>query len=134
MKTCRSCGQEKEESEFNSNKEKRDGLQAKCRECNSLYLKQHYIDNKSIYNDNRKKRKVKITNWLHELKSLLKCCRCDESYIACLDFHHTNPEEKEYNISYMANIGISKDAILKEISKCIILCANCHRKEHHVAA
>lgn len=130
MKVCNKCGLSKDESEFNKNKAKSDGLQARCKLCNSNYLKIHYVDNKDIYKKHRKIRKDRTLTWLSELKSILKCSRCPEDEIVCLDFHHIDAKEKEYNISYMANTSFSKDMILKEIDKCIILCANCHRKEH----
>ena len=58
--------------------------------------------------------------------------KCGEDHIACLDFHHQNPEEKEHNIAWMLAFGFSKEAILAEIDKCIVLCSNCHRKEHFI--
>lgn len=31
----------------------------------------------------------------------------------------------------MFTTGASKDSIKKELEKCIVLCSNCHRKEHY---
>lgn len=67
---------------------------------------------------------------VNEYKSELKCQVCGENDIVCLDFHHNNPDEKEYNISHMVSRGYSKERIMKEINKCSVLCANCHRKLH----
>jgi hypothetical protein len=56
-------------------------------------------------------------------------CRCGESEPACLDFHHRNPKEKLFAL----NAGVkskSLEVITVEIAKCILLCANCHRKVH----
>lgn len=44
-----------------------------------------------------------------------------------LDFHHIDVEKKEFNISKTMH---SLDNILKELLKCTILCANCHREIH----
>jgi len=52
-----------------------------------------------------------------------------ESHPICLDFHHVNPGEKERGLNKIVNTH-NKKLILEEISKCIVLCANCHRKEH----
>lgn len=68
--------------------------------------------------------------WYKTLKANKKCARCTETNSVCLDFHHINPKEKKYLIPRMVQNGLSKATILKEISKCILLCANCHRKEH----
>ena len=64
------------------------------------------------------------------LKAKLKCNRCPENHIACLEFHHIDPTEKEGNIGQICR-NYSTKRLLKEIEKCEILCANCHRKEHY---
>ena len=45
------------------------------------------------------------------------------------DFHHLNPKEKEFNLG---DILRRKDfsTIEKELTKCVLLCANCHRIRH----
>ena len=69
--------------------------------------------------------------WFDEILSKLSCKSCGENHPATLDFHHRDPKEKEATVSsLLANLK-SKDSILKEIEKCDVLCANCHRKHHH---
>lgn len=64
-----------------------------------------------------------------EFKATLKCERCGESDPAALDFHHLDPSEKDHELSNAMNKwGWSR--VMREIEKCIVLCANCHRKEH----
>lgn len=49
---------------------------------------------------------------------------------AALEFHHPN-DDKEFNIScglYRDNRSLEE--IEKEMEKCVILCANCHKEEH----
>ena len=56
-----------------------------------------------------------------------KCKICGYSkYIGSLEFHHRIPENKEFQIS----ASMSWNTILKELNKCDLLCANCHREEH----
>ena len=58
-----------------------------------------------------------------------KCIVC--SYNKCnsaLDFHHLDPRKKEFSISQIINKSV--DIQLKEVRKCVVLCATCHR-EHH---
>ena len=55
-------------------------------------------------------------------------CGCNKFYL--IDFHHTNPKEKDYAISDNPNASI--ETILKEIEKCVPLCANCHREFHYL--
>lgn len=57
------------------------------------------------------------------------CARCPESDPACLDFHHTGP--KTMGIAQMASRRWSLRRIQNELGKCELLCANCHRREHH---
>ena len=57
-----------------------------------------------------------------------KCERCGYSkYIGALEFHHTDPNSKDFNIGMSAK---GWELTLKELDKCILLCANCHREEH----
>jgi hypothetical protein len=75
-------------------------------------------------------RKLKIKEWFDKYKSNLKCVRCGESDPICLDFHHVDPSTKIEEVPIMVHKGCGIDRILQEIKKCIVLCANCHRKEH----
>jgi hypothetical protein len=53
-------------------------------------------------------------------------CGFDEAP-AALSFHHTSPEIKKMSVSDLVNQGHSYETIDNEISKCELLCANCHR-------
>lgn len=58
-----------------------------------------------------------------------KCQICGyDKCIQALDFHHVNPEEKEFD--FKGNTNRSWQATRNEIQKCILLCANCHREVH----
>lgn len=72
----------------------------------------------------------KIRKWFQSLKSTMRCTRCPENIACCLDFHHVEKKKKKSTISRLVAVGANKSKILKEIQKCIILCSNCHRKEH----
>jgi len=55
-----------------------------------------------------------------------KCTLCGyKTYVGALDFHHINPEEKEFTLS-VKGLCYSWTSILKEAKKCIIVCKNCH--------
>lgn len=75
------------------------------------------------------KKKLETKQWLVEYKEKLGCSKCNEKHPAALDFHHEN-DDKEFNVAEAWSKGYGKDKVLAEISKCIVLCANCHRKEH----
>jgi len=55
------------------------------------------------------------------------CVTCgDWLYPKEMEFHHRNPEEKKDNLSDMFRMA-SKEKIIEEVSKCNIVCRNCHR-------
>tara|TARA_R110000751_G_scaffold278432_1_gene380771 strand:- start:46 stop:351 length:306 start_codon:yes stop_codon:yes gene_type:complete len=94
------------------------------------YDKEYYESNKDKIGANNKAYKLKIRKWFREYKKKLKCLKCSETHWACLEFHHVS-KRKDGAVSNMVGQGYGKDRILKEISKCEVLCANCHRKVHH---
>lgn len=96
------------------------------------YNKLHYLNNKKYHSDRRKKRRLEMYTWWAEYKSKLSCTRCKESHPACLDFHHLDSTKKDLSVSVgLFRDGWGKEKILNEIAKCIVLCSNCHRKEHY---
>jgi hypothetical protein len=62
-----------------------------------------------------------------------KCELCGyNKCIAALEFHHMDPEKKNFTISMVKSYKMNEE-ILQELDKCIIVCANCHRETHHSA-
>lgn len=131
MKKCNVCKKELDENCFANNKSKKDGLQTFCKECRKVYDKKRYLNNKEYFNEASKKQKQRNVGWIINLKSKLKCETCGENFPYCLEFHHKDEKEKDGDISRMISDGYSIERIEKEIEKCIVLCANCHRKEHY---
>lgn len=66
---------------------------------------------------------------LDDIKRQSGCLVCGEDDLDVLDFHHRNPAEKLFNLSG-ANCAKSEDKLRAEIAKCVVLCANCHRRVH----
>jgi hypothetical protein len=91
--------------------------------------KKHYNDNKEYYKERNQRQEKESLDFYEQYKEQLCCCFCKENEPCCLDFHHVNPNEKEYGVAQMAR-RYSVDAIKREIAKCIVVCANCHRKVH----
>jgi hypothetical protein len=92
--------------------------------------KKHYEKNKLARIADKKARKRRNRIFVQEYKRSHPCIRCGESTPCCLDFHHVDPSKKIDVLTQMANRGFGIKRILEEIAKCVILCANCHRKEH----
>ena len=104
------------------------------REKQRAYWRNWYRNNpekaKEYYRQKARRRKKEIQKWYHAYKDTLSCKRCGEEENVCLDFHHLDPSTKELNPGLMVGQSYSKARIKKEIQKCIVLCSNCHRKEH----
>ena len=79
---------------------------------------------------NNERYRKKVHEWYREYKSQLKCQLCPESHPACLHFHHNDPTQKDISIAKAVQSRWSIDRIKTEISKCQVLCANCHAKIH----
>lgn len=57
-----------------------------------------------------------------------KCYICKEAEYCCLELHHIR--DKQYNISQAVK-NLPTNLFVKELDKCICVCANCHRKIHN---
>jgi len=54
-----------------------------------------------------------------------RCRLCGyERCLAALEFHHLDPNAKEFGVSRRGARSI--DALRTEVRKCILLCSNCH--------
>ena len=131
-KKCHKCGKHKSLGEFAKNKTRPDGLQGTCKTCKKTYNKKHYQDNKNAYKSRAAQRRIDIRRWMLSVKETLCCNRCPENHIACLQFHHIDPSQKEMGIAQMVNQCWSVGKIQSEMDKCEVLCANCHAKEHYL--
>ena len=83
------------------------------------------------YSTRRKKAITQyITDYVNKYKLERGCFVCNYKKDACaLDAHHTDPKKKKFNIgTNRKNSYIQFEAIKKELKKCLILCANCHRE------
>lgn len=130
-KTCTGCKVEKDIDSFSKNPTNKDGRNYKCKSCQSKYLKKHYAKNKQYYIDKSKESKDKYRIAKNKIIAEAKkdgCVKCGEKHPATLDFHHVDEANKSFTISRRYSKGIQ--ALKDEIAKCIVLCSNCHRKEH----
>lgn len=76
-----------------------------------------------------RKRRLKVKNLSIEYKG--GCCQqCGyNKCIEALEFHHVDPSQKDFEVSGNGHCK-SWETIKKELDKCILLCANCHRELH----
>ena len=120
---CKSCGKDKPSSSFPSAgiKKGKKYLRRVCQPC---------------YQSTKKHRRHYNRDWIQQYKSTLKCESCGYSKethsnftTQALEFHHHN-NNKEFAVSDMVHRGFAIDKIKKEIKKCRVLCARCHKEAH----
>ena len=93
--------------------------------------KRHYERNKEQYMARNREKKAKLRDFLHKYKEFHGCGDCGGKFpYYVLDFDHRDPEIKEVMPSKLAETN-SWDKVLKEIGKCDVVCANCHRVRTH---
>ncbi len=129
---CNSCGQLKDEEEFNSRYKALGIRHPTCRECQKPFRRNWYEGSaKERHLKNVKERKKEVRNLAREyvLAYLLTHPRveCGERDPRVLEFHHR--DEKDMAVSELVAGGYSLATIQAEIDKCDVLCANCHRKK-----
>lgn len=115
-KICRDCNSEKPIEDFYfKNKSKSDLRDTRCKICAVKSSVKRFQE--------IKKQCVDYKGGSCEVCGYNKCQ-------AALDFHHTDPSEKDFQISSVKNTKLSP-AVYAELDKCKLLCANCHREEHY---
>ena len=103
--TCSKCGKTGKENFYSTKK-------YTCKSCWNEYTYQKGKDKMLAYMESR---------------GGAKCERCGyDRCLNALEFHHRNPYEKDPDW----NRGWGIDRLSKELDKCDILCANCHREVH----
>jgi hypothetical protein len=112
-KTCPNCLICKPSSEF-YRRRKNSNLSSYCKVCTGLQTTQRQ----------------------HNLKKLCveykggKCSECGyNKYIGALEFHHINPDEKDFEISRYKRY-VFNDKLKYELDQCKLMCSNCHKEEH----
>jgi hypothetical protein len=144
--TCSCCKIEKSQTEFWVRFDRKKGFRSKCKSCHKeshrkwrkanikrrrKSLQKWVAENpkraRQNWRNSDNKRRNRIKNWVHEMKSD-PCMDCGKTFPPfCMDFDHRDPQIKNFCIGYMVSKRMSKEAILEEIKKCDLVCACCHR-------
>lgn len=83
-------------------------------------------DKQDKLNEKRLNLKLEL---IKDLGGKCSICGYDKNY-AALEFHHSNPNEKEFTVSKWI-YSYKNSKIKDEVEKCILVCANCHRELHN---
>jgi len=122
----------KSPTEFNKNKGRKDGLNSICRACSKARSRKYYKENtdkhkKAVYKrttEQRERNKEFIFEYLLEHP----CVDCGEDDPIVMEFDHLPGCDKKYEVSSMVGSSYSIETIKKEIDKCEVVCANCHKR------
>lgn len=114
MKTCTKCKQLKSLADFGDDKRHPDLKQSWCRLCGYTA--------KKIKRTNNKRKAVDY------LGGKCQMCGITSECLDIFDFHHRDPEEKEYSLNLLVNK--TWDHMKPELDKCDLLCSNCHKITH----
>jgi len=144
-KRIKYCSKECREKDWIKNNKARDKFLKKkswikchpviCRNCGNIVSKSKR-KNGLVFCSEKCRKIIKFKNGKkyynkqHEIFKRFKqktgCCICGyNKYSGALDFHHINPEEKEIRITGK-HFCSGSEKITREISKCMLLCKNCH--------
>ena len=131
-KTCPRCGQTLDVAEFNFKDRATGRRQVYCRQCSRKYIREHYERNTDYYVKkamarNRVQRRALMDRILGYLRAH-PCVDCGETDPVVLDFDHVDRFTKSWEIAARNNDGLGWRTIEAEIAKCVVRCANCHRR------
>lgn len=122
-KICNKCNKSKNYIDFYRDKSRKDGLRNECKSC---------FDKKHLENKDRWFPRVKqyVLKRRQDRKKIAveymgkKCTICSGVFPSCVyDFHHTR--DKDVPVGRL--LAHSWEKLKKELDKCVLVCANCHR-------
>jgi Zn finger protein HypA/HybF involved in hydrogenase expression len=123
VKICTSCGEGKSLEDFYTNGYSPLGkikYKGKCKECEQQVKYEKFSN--------------LLKDYLNISNRKYACESCGYTNIfGALDWHHINPNNKDFNISDIPKTISSENFItnvMPELDKCKLLCPNCHRLEH----
>lgn len=93
--------------------------------------KRHYYANKSKYLTRNQEYRKYINDFVRNIKEKTPCADCGLNYpYYVMDFDHLEKQSKSNIVSFLAKTG-RIGALKQELTKCEVVCANCHRARTH---
>jgi len=75
-------------------------------------------------------KRERLQLWACEYQRERGCARCSERDPVRLQFHHPDPSAKSGSVGQLISNGADAERVRAEAERCVVLCVNCHRKEH----
>lgn len=123
MKKCIICKNSLPASSFYK---KRNDCRACCRKRTKTWETKNPEKSKAVHTRCCARYYRQLTDLRNNILSSNPCIVCQEKRVGCLDFHHVDPSTKEICIRSCHSLK----KIMREVVKCTVLCANCHRLYH----
>ena len=134
-KECCRCGNPKDEDDFHFKDRAKGTRQPYCKECKTAFNKAWYALHKDTHKKTVRQNNKKYQRELREIIDKAKdkpCADCGRRFPpVVMDFDHVDPATKLFNIAACRARSVSLAALLAEMSKCEVVCANCHRIRTH---
>lgn len=125
MKRCPRCGLTKALTEFHRNARRSDGHQSYCKSCRAQIDHARYVRQRAAGTRRRNEFDVGRVAWLRSLKAGRPCHDCGRIFAPeAMQWDHLPGAVKLGDVSTLR--GRSKQEILDEITKCELVCTNCH--------
>lgn len=129
FKVCSKCRTLKPVAEFNFKYRASGVRHSYCRDCGKELTRSHYKRRKRLYLERNLRAYAERRQLVVEAKSR-PCADCGIEYpYYVMDFDHLNGASKLFSLNSVHRV--TKKAILREIAKCDVVCANCHRERTH---
>jgi|HubBroStandDraft_2_1064218.scaffolds.fasta_scaffold355005_2 hypothetical protein len=126
-KLCTWCKRQRPLNGFDVSQWRPDRLRSHCRSC-------HNEQEKERYRRNPAPRKLSAIRARKKARSIIRariarirasgCRLCPERDPCCIEFHHLTGKDR--CVTHCESIP----ELERELVKCVVLCANCHRKAH----
>lgn len=101
-----------------------------CGACKAKGHWEHKKNQPNTYHSQTKRALTRKLKYIEMLGGGCSVCGYNKN-IAALDFHHLDVNKKNFNIDGRKISNTKEEFLLEELSKCVLLCANCHREEHY---
>ena len=107
--------------------------QSACPDCMRDYRKEHYYRHPKPYKERARERSQrnlkKCREELFQYLSQHPCVDCGETDVLVLELDHVRGEKEASVCKLLNSYKSGWDRLLKEIEKCEVRCANCHRRK-----
>ena len=131
MRVCGACDVAQDESQFPVRDMRTGRVHTICRACRRGYCRAYYWRNSAEYNARRRERlktvRARNRHFIQQHLLAHPCVDCGLRDPLVMEFDHVRGR-KRTDVSTLVREAASLAVIQAEIDKCVVRCANCHRR------